>query len=65
MRGVPEAIERYRSLFEAGDEPFANEIVVCEVRAGTLDEELPSYFAFFEPVRGWAATSSSPARRRG
>jgi predicted nucleic acid-binding protein len=50
MRGVPEAIERYRSLFEAGDEPFANEIVVCEVRAGTLDEELPSYFAFFEPV---------------
>ncbi len=41
MRGLPEAIERYRALFEAGDEPFVNEIVVCEVRAGTRDEELP------------------------
>lgn len=50
MRGVPEAVERYRVLFEAGDEPYANEIVVCEVRAGMLDEELPSLHAFFEPV---------------
>ena len=50
MRGAPEAVERYRTLFEAGDEPLANEIVMCEVRAGTLDEELPSFLAFFEPV---------------
>ena len=50
MRGVPEAAERYRTLFEAGDEPFANEIVMCEVRSGTLDEELPAFHAFFEPV---------------
>jgi len=50
MRGVPEAVDRYRALFNAGDEPVVNEIVVCEVRAGTLDEELPSFHAFFEPV---------------
>ncbi len=50
MRGVPEAVDRYRRLFAAGDEPYVNEIVVCEVRAGTLDEELPQMLAFFEPV---------------
>jgi predicted nucleic acid-binding protein len=74
MRGLPEAVERYRALFEAGDEPFVNEIVVCEVRAGTLDEELPSFHAFFEPVEfiqpGPAAAQSAgawrdQARRRG
>lgn len=50
MRGMPEAIQRYRTLFEAGDEPFVNEIVLCEVRAGTRPEELPVFHAFFEPV---------------
>ena len=50
MRGVPEAVERYRALFKAGDEPFVNEIVVCEVRAGTKSADLPSFHAFFEPV---------------
>lgn len=50
LRGVPEATDRYRRLFEDGDDPLVNEIVVCEVRAGTLDEELPHFHAFFEPV---------------
>ena len=50
MRGMPEAVERYRALFEAGDEPVVNEIVVCEVRAGTRDADLPTFHAFFEPV---------------
>lgn len=50
MRGMPAAIERYRALFEAGDEPLVNEIVVCEVRAGTRDAELPILHAFLEPV---------------
>ncbi len=50
MRGVPAAVARYRELFEAGDEPVVNEIVVCEVRAGTLDAELADFHAFFEPI---------------
>lgn len=50
MRGVPEAVDRYRVLFEAGDEPMVNEIVVCEVRSGTRDADLPMFHAFFEPV---------------
>jgi len=50
LRGLPAAMDRYRQMFEAGDEAFTNEIVVCEVRAGTDDRDLPSLFAFFEPV---------------
>jgi len=50
MRGRPEAVDRYRELFEAGDEPLANEIVMCEVRAGTKLSDLPAFHAFFEPV---------------
>ena len=50
LRGVPEAADRYRELFEAGDEPLVNEIVVCEVRSGTRDADLPMLHAFFEPV---------------
>jgi len=50
MRGLPEAVDRYRSLFEDGDEPLANEIVLCEVRSGTRARDLPEFHAFFEPV---------------
>lgn len=50
LRGLPVAVDRYRQMFEAGDEACTNEIVVCEVRAGTGDRDLPSLLAFFEPV---------------
>jgi predicted nucleic acid-binding protein len=50
MGGVPEALERFRSLFEAGDDPLINEIVVCEVRAGLRSAELPTFHALLEPV---------------
>jgi predicted nucleic acid-binding protein len=50
LRGLPVAMDRYRQMFEAGDEAYTNEIVVCEVRAGTSDRDLPSLLAFFEPV---------------
>jgi predicted nucleic acid-binding protein len=50
MRGVPEAMDRYRQLFEAGDEPMINEIVVSEVRTGTRDQDLPLLHALMEPV---------------
>lgn len=50
LRGLPAAVERHRQLFEAGDEVFLNETVVCEVRAGTGDRDLPSLLAFMEPL---------------
>ena len=34
LAGLPEAVARQRTMFETGDEPFVNEVVVCEVRAG-------------------------------
>jgi len=47
---VPEAIERQRVMFEAGDEPFVNEVVVCEVRAGMRHEDQPNLVGILEPV---------------
>jgi predicted nucleic acid-binding protein len=37
-------------MFEDGDDAFLNEIVVCEVRAGTSVKDLPSLLGFLEPV---------------
>jgi predicted nucleic acid-binding protein len=50
LRGLPEALERFWALFEAGDEALISEIVVCEVRAGLRPDELPTFHAFLEPV---------------
>jgi predicted nucleic acid-binding protein len=50
LDGIPEAIERQRAIFETGDEPFVNEIVVCEVRAGMIQPGEPSLVGLLEPV---------------
>jgi predicted nucleic acid-binding protein len=50
LDGVPEAIDRQRAIFEAGDEPFVNEVVVCEVRAGMRTQEEPNLSGILEPV---------------
>jgi len=50
LAGVPEAAKRQRQLFEEGDEPFVNEIVVCEVRAGLRDVDVDELEALLEPV---------------
>ena len=50
LAGVPEAARRQRQLFEEGDEPFVNEIVVCEVRAGLRDVDVDELEALLEPI---------------
>jgi predicted nucleic acid-binding protein len=50
LDGVPAAIERQRAIFETGDEPFVNEVVVCEVRAGMRSMEEPGLIGILEPV---------------
>lgn len=50
LDGVPAAVERQRSIFETGDEPFVNEVVVCEVRAGLMLRDQPNLAGFIEPV---------------
>jgi predicted nucleic acid-binding protein len=50
LRGLPEAIARFAAIFEAGDEPFVNDIVVCEVRAGMRDIDVHNLTALIEPL---------------
>jgi len=50
LEGLPEAIARQRAMFESGDEPFVNEVVVCEVRAGMRHRDQPSLAGILEPV---------------
>jgi predicted nucleic acid-binding protein len=64
MRGLPGATDRFRTLFEAGDEPYIDEIVVCEVRAGTRSVDLPVLLAFLEPIE-FIAPGPDAAMRAG
>jgi predicted nucleic acid-binding protein len=50
LDGVPAAERRHRSIYEAGDEPFVNEVVVCEVRAGLKKGHVPNLAGILEPV---------------
>lgn len=50
LAGVPEATRRQRLLFEEGDEPFVNEIVVCEVRAGLRATDVEELNTLLEPI---------------
>jgi predicted nucleic acid-binding protein len=50
LRGVQAAEARWEAVFEEVDEPFVNEIVVCEVSAGLLERDQSRFSAFLEPV---------------
>lgn len=50
LAGVPAAARRQRQLFDEDDEPFVNEIVVCEVRAGLRDIDAEELQTLLEPI---------------
>lgn len=50
LRGQPVATARYAALFEDGDEPYVNEVVVCEVRAGLRRHHVHLLETMLEPV---------------
>lgn len=50
LRGLPEALARWHALFERGDDPIATEIVVCEVRSGLREADVPAFEALLRPV---------------
>jgi predicted nucleic acid-binding protein len=50
LRGVPEAVVRFEALFEHGDEPLVNDIVVCEIRAGMRTKDVEVLTALLEPI---------------
>ena len=50
LEGLPEATQRQRAIFESGDEPYTNEVVICEVRAGLRARDEPNLVGILEPV---------------
>lgn len=50
FRGLPEALARWYAVFERGDDPIATEIVVCEVRSGLREADVPAFEALLRPV---------------
>lgn len=50
LAGERLAVERQREIFESGDEPYVNEIVVCEVRAGLRADDVAQLETILEPV---------------
>ena len=50
LNGDAAAAARWRAVFEEGDEPIINEVVVAEVRTGLKPWEVADFDAFMRPV---------------
>jgi predicted nucleic acid-binding protein len=74
LRGDEAARARFRRMFEDGDEPVVNEVVVCEVAGGMPRLPHPDLTALLEPLEYVQPGPDAPivagqwridARRRG
>lgn len=50
LRGLPEAVARWRRAWEDGDDPLVTDIVVCEVRTGLRATDEHHLRRLLEPV---------------
>jgi predicted nucleic acid-binding protein len=50
LRGDEGAVRRWADIFRNGDDPFVNEVVVCEVQAGLRPEDRAVLETFLGPV---------------
>jgi predicted nucleic acid-binding protein len=50
LRGDQEAVSRWARIFETGDEPYVNDVVVCEVRSGLRQADAPTFERLLEPM---------------
>jgi predicted nucleic acid-binding protein len=50
LRGEPAAVERFERLFADGDDPYVNEVVVCELGVGTREADQAELAAFVRAV---------------
>ena len=50
LLGDAAAQARWRRMFDDGEQPFVTEIVVCEVRAGLREQDVPDLRAFLRPI---------------
>jgi len=68
LRARPEAVDRLRRLVAAGDDPYVNDVVLCEIATGIRDSEqvaLDAFIAGIEFVRAGADTAREAGRWRG
>jgi predicted nucleic acid-binding protein len=50
LRGEAAAVRRFAEIFEGGDEPFLNEVVVAEVRSGMRAADEGRFRRLIEPI---------------
>jgi predicted nucleic acid-binding protein len=50
LRGEPAAVERFGQLFRDGDEPYVNEVVLCELAVGMREANDRGFLAFVRVV---------------
>jgi predicted nucleic acid-binding protein len=50
LRGLPEAERRLERIFEDGDEPYLNEVVLCELAVGIDRPDDRAFVAFTRAV---------------
>lgn len=50
LRDDPAAVSRFLLIFDAGDDPIVNEIVVCEAATGAPAHPDPSLLTMLEPI---------------
>jgi len=50
LRGQPAAEQRFERLFEDGDEPYVNEVVLCELAVGIQRTDDPAFVAFTRAI---------------
>jgi predicted nucleic acid-binding protein len=74
LRGDAAAVDRFEQLFEQGDEPYVNDVVLCELAVGSRAVDDPVFeafiraIAFVQPGPDAALSAGSwraEARRRG
>jgi predicted nucleic acid-binding protein len=63
LRGLAVARDRLSRMFEDGDEPVVNEVVVCELWAGARDPD-PALEALLRPIE-FIQPGTDAARRAG
>lgn len=64
LRGDPSAVARFDRIFDEGDEPVVNEIVVCEAWTGAPTSGDPALEALMGAVE-FVQPSAESARRGG
>lgn len=50
LRDDPDCVARFARLFEDGDEPYVNEVVLCELAVGVRATDDPRFLAFVRAV---------------